>query len=248
MTLPKRVHFLGVDFDNGTVDSATEEILSHVRQPFRFIVTPNVHHVVQLHEPGNVLKAKYADAWRVYCDSRVLRGLARLCGLNLTVVTGSDLTAGLIARASDMKLKVAIVGPSASECAILQQRYPGLQISSHTPRMGFIESEADVQRCIEFVAASGTDLTFLAVGMPQQEILAQRLTEHSDARGVGLCIGASIDFLTGKQQRAPRWIQSMGLEWLHRLLSNPRRLARRYLIECPKICPLLIAHVMNSKR
>jgi exopolysaccharide biosynthesis WecB/TagA/CpsF family protein len=54
-----------------------------------------------------------------------------------------------------------------------------------------------------------------------------------------LCIGASIDFLTGKQRRAPVWVQKAGLEWLHRLLSDPRRLASRYLIECPRIFYLI---------
>jgi exopolysaccharide biosynthesis WecB/TagA/CpsF family protein len=54
-----------------------------------------------------------------------------------------------------------------------------------------------------------------------------------------LCIGASVDFLTGKQQRAPVWIQKAGFEWLHRLLSDPRRLASRYLLECPRIFYLI---------
>jgi N-acetylglucosaminyldiphosphoundecaprenol N-acetyl-beta-D-mannosaminyltransferase len=75
--------------------------------------------------------------------------------------------------------------------------------------------------------------------MPQQEILANHIANHPSARGVGLCVGASIDFLTGKQRRAPVWVQKAGFEWLHRLLSDPRRLARRYLIECPRIFYLI---------
>jgi exopolysaccharide biosynthesis WecB/TagA/CpsF family protein len=71
--------------------------------------------------------------------------------------------------------------------------------------------------------------------MPQQEILAGHIADQPQARGVGLCIGASIDFLTGQQRRAPVWVQKAGLEWLYRLLSDPRRLASRYLIECPRI-------------
>jgi N-acetylglucosaminyldiphosphoundecaprenol N-acetyl-beta-D-mannosaminyltransferase len=247
MTRSDRVQFLGLDFDQGTIDGAVEEVLAHAGQPFRYIVTPNIHHVVKLHEAGDELKAKYAAAWRVYCDSRILSRLARLCGLELTVVTGSDLTAALVARASELKLRVGILGPSAADCAMLGRRFPGLDIVSHAPPMGFIASASEVKKCIDFVLSSGAGITFLAVGMPQQEVLAHRLAAHPDARGVGLCIGASIDFLTGKQLRAPRWIQQMGLEWLHRLLSDPRRLARRYLVECPKICPLLIAHVIDTR-
>lgn len=242
-----RVFFLGLHFDGGSIASSIEEILGAVGRPFRYVVTPNVHHLVKMHEGGHALKAKYAAAWRVYCDSRVLSRLARICGLRLPVVTGSDLTAGLIARASDLKLKIGIIGPSASDCAVLGRRFPGLEITSYAPPMGFIASETEVQKCIDFVLTSQADLTFIAVGMPQQEILAQRLAERRDARGVGLCIGASIDFLTLKQRRAPLWVQHFGLEWLHRLASNPRRLAKRYLIECPRIFPLIVAHLMDPK-
>ena len=105
--------------------------------------------------------------------------------------------------------------------------------------MGFIKSEYEIQKCIDFVVKTQAPLIFLAVGMPQQEILACRIADRPQARGVGLCIGASIDFLTGKQRRAPVWVQKAGLEWLHRLLSDPRRLASRYLIECPRIFYLI---------
>jgi exopolysaccharide biosynthesis WecB/TagA/CpsF family protein len=105
--------------------------------------------------------------------------------------------------------------------------------------MGFIKSGAEVTKCVDFVVNTQAPLVFLAVGMPQQEFLAQHIANHPQARGVGLCIGASIDFLTGSQRRAPLWVQKAGLEWLHRLLSNPRRLASRYLIECPRIFYLI---------
>jgi exopolysaccharide biosynthesis WecB/TagA/CpsF family protein len=105
--------------------------------------------------------------------------------------------------------------------------------------MGFINSQHEVQKCIDFIVKTQAPLIFLAVGMPQQEILARHIADHPQARGVGLCIGASIDFLTGKQRRAPVWVQMAGFEWLHRLLSDPRRLASRYLIECPRIFYLI---------
>lgn len=247
MTASNRVDFLGLQFDGGSTETAIEEILSAIGTPFRYVVTPNVQHVVEIHEQGDELRAKYAAAWRIYCDSRVLRELARLCGSRLDVVTGSDLTAALLARASDLGLKIAIVGPSASDCAILGRRFPGLEIASYTPPMGFIASDVEVQRCIAFIVGTGADITFLAVGSPQQETLAYRLLEHPEAKGVALCIGASIDFLTGKQQRAPLWVQHSGLEWLHRLTSDPKRLAKRYLFKCPKIFSLIVAHMMKPR-
>jgi exopolysaccharide biosynthesis WecB/TagA/CpsF family protein len=82
--------------------------------------------------------------------------------------------------------------------------------------------------------------------MPQQEILACQIAGNPQVRGVGLCVGAAIDFLTGKQRRAPVWIQKIGLEWFYRLLSDPRRLASRYLIECPRIFYLICSKRPNG--
>ena len=62
-----------------------------------------------------------------------------------------------------------------------------------------------------------------------------RIAEAGDATGCGLCIGASLDFITGRQRRAPRVVQRLGLEWAHRLASQPGRLWRRYLVDGPKI-------------
>ncbi len=247
MTASDRMDFLGLQFDAGSIETAVDDILGAIEEPFRYVVTPNVQHIVEIHEQGDALKAKYAAAWRVYCDSRVLRKLAQLCGSKLDVVTGSDLTAALLARASNLGLKIAVVGPNAADCALLGSRFSGLQITSYMPPMGFIKSDAEVQKCIVFVTAANADITFLALGFPQQETLAYRLLEHPGARGVGLCIGASIDFLTGKQQRAPRWVQRSGLEWLHRLLSDPKRLAKRYLVKSPKIFGLVAAHMVETR-
>lgn len=235
MPIGERVDYLGSQFFSGTIEDAVHGILAETQANFKYVVTPNVHHMVKLLESPDTMQPLYERAWCVLCDSRVLSRLARLSGQKLQVITGSDLTAQLIARAEEQRLKIALVGPTAVACATLQDRYPGLNIVFHTPPMGFIKSDHEVEKCVEFVLESQASLIFLATGMPQQEMLAHHLANHPQARGVGLCIGASIDFLTGKQRRAPVPLQKMGLEWLYRLVSDPRRLAARYLIECPRI-------------
>jgi N-acetylglucosaminyldiphosphoundecaprenol N-acetyl-beta-D-mannosaminyltransferase len=241
------VYFLGRRFDTGSVEEAVRNIFAETGGCFRYVVTPNVHHLVRLFEDPHTIHPVYERAWRVYCDSRVLSRLAWLCGLRLPVITGSDLTALLIVRAAEQRLKIALVGPTDAACAALRSGYPGLNVEFHTPPMGFINSEHEVQKCIDFVIKAQAPLVFLAVGMPQQEILAGRIADRPEARGVGLCIGASIDFLTGKQRRAPLWVQKAGFEWLHRLLSDPRRLAWRYLVECPRIFYLISLHGIKSR-
>ena len=239
MSIAESVYFLGSRFDAGSIEETVSNILAETRGGFKYVVTPNVHHMVRLLEDPATMQPLYERAWRVFCDSRVLSRLARFSGRMLPVITGSDLTAHLIARAAEQRLTIVLIGPTAAACAALGDRYPGLNIVFHTPPMGFIKSEHEVQKCVDFVAKTQAPLTFLAVGMPQQEILARRIADHPQARGVGLCIGASIDFLVGKQRRAPVCLQKAGLEWLHRLLSDPRRLASRYLIECPRIFYLI---------
>jgi N-acetylglucosaminyldiphosphoundecaprenol N-acetyl-beta-D-mannosaminyltransferase len=233
------IYFAGSRFDTGSIEDAVLSILAETRGCFKYVVTPNVHHMVRLLEEPDIMRPLYERAWLVFCDSRVLSRLAWLSGRQLPVITGSDLTARLVARAGQQRLTIALIGPTEAACTVLRSRYPGLNIVFHTPPMGFIRSEHEIQKCVDFVVKARAPLVFLAVGMPQQEVLAGRIADQPEARGVGLCIGASIDFLTGQQQRAPVWIQKAGFEWLHRLLSDPRRLAARYLIECPKIFYLI---------
>lgn len=239
MPVGETVNFLGCNFDIGSLEEISSSILAEAHGRFKYVVTPNVHHMVRLLENPGTMQPLYRRAWRVLCDSRVLSRLARFRGRTLPVVTGSDLTAALVVRAAALRLTIALIGPTSSDCVALRGRYPGLVVECHTPPMGFINSEHEVQKCVDFTVKTKAHLTFLALGMPQQEILASHIADHPQARGVGLCIGASIDFLTGKQRRAPRWLQKAGLEWLYRLASDPRRLASRYLIECPRIFYLI---------
>jgi len=232
-------YFLGTRFDIGSTEEAVCNILAATHGSFKYVVFPNVQCMVRFLEDPATVQPLYERAWHVFCDSRVLSCLAWFSGRRLPVITGSDLTAHLVARAAEQRLTIAIIGPAAADCAMLANRYPGLNVKVHTPPMGFIRSEHEIQKCFDFVAKAQAPLIFLAVGMPQQEILARHIADRPQVRGVGLCVGASIDFLTGKQRRAPVCLQKVGLEWLHRLLSDPRRLASRYLIECPRIFYLI---------
>jgi len=102
-------------------------------------------------------------------------GLAWFSGRCLPVITGSDLTARLIERAGEQRLTMALIGPTAEACAALGSRHPGVNVVFHTPPMGFIKSEDEVQKCVDFVVKTQAPLIFLAGGMPQQEILAATL-------------------------------------------------------------------------
>jgi exopolysaccharide biosynthesis WecB/TagA/CpsF family protein len=106
--------------------------------------------------------------------------------------------------------------------------------------MGFIRDPAAIKDVLEFVEAqSPFRFCLLAIGCPQQEVLAQMLKHRNKARGLTLCVGASVDFITGKERRAPQMLQQLGLEWAYRLLHSPRRLGRRYLVRGPRVFAVL---------
>jgi len=156
-------------------------------------------------------------------------------GVDLPVVPGSDLTAQLVTRIAQAGDRICLVGGDAAMLDDLRALRPDLDIVQHVPPMGMLKKPEAMAEAAAFVRDAGARFTLLAVAMPQQEILALRVAQAGGATGVGLCIGASLDFLTGRKARAPLWMQKASLEWLHRLLSEPGRLWRRYLIEGPRI-------------
>jgi exopolysaccharide biosynthesis WecB/TagA/CpsF family protein len=230
------VSFLDVGFtslDNTAVLQAVSK--RSASAPFSYIVTPNVDHVVRLQRNRSDLWPVYRAAWMTLCDSRILALLARLEGCSLPVLPGSDLTQAMFERVVRPTDKIAIVGGSAGDIRKLAERYGLRKVHHYNPPMGFINDPAEVRRTVDLIVQTGARYTLLAVGSPQQEMLAYRVKLAGGGKGIGFCVGASLDFLTGVQKRAPQIMQLLALEWLHRLASNPGRMWRRYLYEGPMI-------------
>jgi exopolysaccharide biosynthesis WecB/TagA/CpsF family protein len=203
---------------------------------YGYVVTPNVDHLIRFHEDAD-FRDLYQSATYVVLDSRFVSHLLRVVkGLKLSVCTGADLTAALLDRVIDADDRVVVIGGTADQAKRLAATYGLRNMSYHNPPMGFITSPAAVEECLKFIESkSPFRFCFLAVGSPQQERIAQLLQQRGVARGLALCVGASLNFLTGAEKRAPAWMQQSGLEWLHRLLQDPRRLATRYLLRGPRI-------------
>jgi exopolysaccharide biosynthesis WecB/TagA/CpsF family protein len=203
---------------------------------YGYAVTPNADHLIRLRDDAD-FRRHYAQADHVLLDSRfvahVLRATRRL---RVPVCTGSDLTARLFTHVIAADDGVVLIGASAAQAQLLRTRH-GLQRLAHfNPPMGFIDDPQAVEACLQFIEShSPFRFCLLAVGSPQQESIAALLRSRGRARGLALCIGASIDFLTGRERRAPTWMQAAGVEWLYRLVQAPRRMARRYLVRGPRI-------------
>jgi exopolysaccharide biosynthesis WecB/TagA/CpsF family protein len=204
-------------------------------------VTPNVDHVVRLHEDSNdgrSLKTLYEEAELCLCDSKILCVLAWLRGVALPVVAGSDLTAQAFDRLIRPNDRIAIVGGDDELLRLLQSRFAGVEFVQIVPPMGLRRNSVARRKAAEFIAESRARFTFIAVGSPQQEMIAAEAKSIAGAVGTGLCIGAGLEFLTGRERRAPIAAQRLGLEWAHRLFTDPVRLWRRYLLEGPRVFAL----------
>lgn len=235
-----RVDFLGLAFDMLTPDQVRNWLAGRdADSPYAYVVTPNVDHMIRLRDAPADVRRAYADADLRLCDSRVLQRLAAFAGAQLTVVPGSDLTAELfraVLRGGDA---VCLIGGEDGDAARLMNIFPGITVVQHCPPMGLRRDAEARARAIDAAVAAGSRAVLFAVGSPQQELLARAMADRPDARGTALCIGASIDFLLGTQTRAPKLVQRLSMEWAWRLLTDPRRLARRYLVEGPAIFPMV---------
>ena len=211
---------------------------------FGYVVTPNVDHLIRYHEDAT-FRAHYRAAEYILMDSRFAARLMYLLkGVRLPVCTGSDLTAHLLSEVIQPNDRIVMIGGATEQAAQIATRYGLTNLRHLNPPMGFINDPAAVEACLQFVEQNGPfRFCFLAVGSPQQETVAQALRARGIARGLALCIGASLNFITGQEKRAPVWMQKMALEWLYRLAQNPKRLARRYLVRGPRI----FAHLRRSR-
>jgi len=211
---------------------------------FGYVVTPNVDHLIRYYEDAS-FRAHYRAAEFILMDSRFAARLVHMLkGVRLPVCTGSDLTAHLLTRVIQPNDRIVMIGGSEQQAQEICGRFELTNLRHHNPPMGFINDPAAVESCLQFIEQSGPfRFCFLAVGSPQQEALAQALKARGVARGLALCIGASLNFITGAEKRAPVWMQKMALEWLFRLAQNPRRLARRYLLRGPRI----FGHLRRSR-
>jgi N-acetylglucosaminyldiphosphoundecaprenol N-acetyl-beta-D-mannosaminyltransferase len=165
----------------------------------------------------------------------------------LSLVTGSDLIEPVCAAAARKGRSVFFFGSSDSvierAVQVLKARFPDLIVAgAYSPPMGFQTSEVEKRRAIEAISAVSPDIVFAALGAPKQEIWADEALPQLDTNAI-LCIGAGLDFIAGEVSRAPMAFRHLGLEWLWRALSEPKRLGKRYLKILMLMPLLLVEHV-----
>jgi len=206
------------------------------------LATINLDHLVKLAK-DEAFAAAYLAQDFVVADGNPIVWLSRKAEKPVELLPGADLMVPLAQWAAEEGAPVALIGSTeealAAAAGALKARAPGLEVvACIAPPMGFDPESAAAEAVLKQAAEAGARMAFLALGAPKQERLAARGRQVVPQMGFA-SIGAGLDFLAGTQNRAPAWVRKLALEWLWRALSNPARLAGRYL-RCIGILPRLM--------
>jgi N-acetylglucosaminyldiphosphoundecaprenol N-acetyl-beta-D-mannosaminyltransferase len=230
---------------------AREEILRWAESgESRYVCVATVNNVIEAHdnpEYGAMMEA--ADL--VTPDGMPLVWGLRLLGVpGATRVYGPDLTPAVCELAAERGVLVGFYGGTEHVLRDLTEnltrRYPGLDIAyCFSPPFRPLASEEERQ-AVDDVNRSGARILFVGLGTPKQE--QWMAARKGDVDAVMIGVGAAFDFLAGAKRQAPRLLQRAGLEWLYRLVHEPRRLWRRYLYRNPRFVALLLAQLLQVWR
>jgi N-acetylglucosaminyldiphosphoundecaprenol N-acetyl-beta-D-mannosaminyltransferase len=215
------------------------------------VATANLDHLRRLQQDAP-FQAAYQKATLVVADGMPLVWACHLQGTPIPErVAGSDLIHSLTAGAAAAGRSVFLLGgdPGTAEAAAAQLKalYPGLHIAGTCcPPFGFERDPARLQEVLAQVRSSAADIVYVALGSPKQELLIAAVhTTLPQACWIG--VGISFSFVSGEVQRAPRWLQRLGLEWVHRLVQEPRRLWTRYLVHGLPFALRLFASALRQR-
>jgi len=217
------------------------------------VVTVNLDHLVRCRRQSNY-RDLVARASLVVADGMPLVWASRIQGTPLPErVAGSTMSLNLGEDLGRAGKRLFLLGgnPGVAEEAavVLIDQYPGLFIAgTHCPPFGFEENPGAMEAIRNALRTAQPDVVYVALGSPKQEKLIDRLrAEMPELSGAWwLGVGISLSFITGEIERAPLWMQRVGLEWAYRLAQEPKRLFRRYLIDgIPSACLLLTRSAMH---
>lgn len=228
----KQVNLLNVGIDNITMSELLEEL-----QFGGMVYTPNVDHLMKLQKNQEFYLA-YQKADYLVCDSKILIYASKFLGIPIQEkISGSDLFPAFYTYyKDDENMKIFLLGGWEETAKIAQQKINSrvgrdMVVATYSPPFGFEKDQQESQKIIELINDSGATVLGIGVGAPKQELWLEKFKDQLKNVKVFLAIGATINFEAGNMKRAPQWMSEIGLEWFYRLLSEPNRLWKRYLVD-----------------
>ncbi len=229
--IQKQVEILNIPIDNISVS----DFLSQLKRGVVF--TPNVDHLMKLQKDLDFVRAYSQADFRV-CDSQVLMKAAKFLGKPIKAkISGSDLFPLFCEHhRNNERIKIFLMGGAEGIAARAQERINArigreIIVQAHSPSFGFEKSEEECQKILEMIRQSPANVLVVGVGAPKQEKWIAKYKDQLPSIDIFMAVGAAIDFEAGNKPRAPELMSKLGLEWLYRLASEPKRLWKRYLVD-----------------
>lgn len=216
-----------------------------------FVVTPNVDHLVKLQKDSKFYEV-YKNADYRICDSKIIYWASYFLATPIQEkISGSDLFPAFYQQyANDQSVKIFLLGAAKGVAKKAQENINKkvgrkIVVDSYSPILGFETNHQECQKIIELINSSEATVLAVGLGSPKQEKFIAKYKSQLLKIRTFLAIGATIDFESGLTKRAPRWVSKIGLEWLHRLISNPKRLWKRYLVDSIPFFFLILQQKFN---
>ena len=239
--LSSRVRVDDLTFDRVTMGQAVRRIvrMAKRRDRPRYVCTGNLDHLV-IAERDPEFRAAYRNADFVVADGKPVVWLSKLAARKVDPqlperVAGSDLFWELARASAETKLRIFLLGgaPGAAEQAIikLKERYPKVRIAgTYCPPFETFDTAAEQENIRRAISSARPDILLVAFGAPKQE---KWIARTKDALGVPVSIGVggSFEMAAGFVERAPGWVQNIGMEWFYRFAQQPKRLFQRYFVD-----------------
>ncbi len=239
-----RIKFMNTEIDNLTLDEAVSKIDNIIcRRTAAYVVTPNVDHIVQLEKGGELCEA-YKNADLILADGKPLIWISKFYKTPIKEkISGSDLFPKVCEMAAEkgytMFFLGAADGVAAKAAENLKVKFPGLKVAgTFSPPYGFEKDENMINEIIQLVKEAKPDVLIVGLGCPKQELFMYHYCKAMNVP-ISLGLGASLDFEAGNIKRAPKWMSDFGLEWLYRIMQDPKRLFKRYWNDAIKIIPII---------
>lgn len=257
MKMPKQlptIDLCGVEFQRVTESQCVAHIMgASAAGEGGWVVTPNVD-ILRRCTRESAARRVVEAASMVVADGMPLIWASRLQGTPLPErVSGSHLIWSVSAACADTGRSLFLLGGDSgtadAAATVLKSRHPQLNIcGTHFPPFGFMERESQIHAIIQAIQDAEPDIVLVALPFPLGELLIERLrVQFPQTWFVG--VGVSFSFVCGAVRRAPQWMQRSGLEWMHRLVQQPRRLAKRYLVHgIPFALSLLVTSLASRRR
>ncbi len=247
------VDIFGIRIDNLSFQEAVDIIIEKIKlsELPEFIVTPNAHHI-NLLQKDEYFKRIYNSAFLVLPDGMSLIYVSKIFRRNLKErVNGTNLFIELCSRCAKEKLKVFFlggrIGAAKQAAEILKNQFEGLMVAgTYCPNYGFENNIDELKYINELIINSKPHILFVGLGAPKQEKWMYEFHKQLKVP-ISIGIGVSFEFIAGMVSRAPAWVQNIGFEWLYRLLSEPKRLWRRYLIGNLEFLYYVIKYFVKEK-